>query len=164
MRVVSNTSPLTNLAATGSFGLLEALYGELFIAEGVWGELNASGRTWPGRDEVAAAGWVERRSVINTPLVEALRRDLDLGEAETIALALELKADLVLMDEREGRHAAQRLGLTTLGVVGVLLDTKRQGFLPAVRPAFDALRAAGFYLGEPVYRRGLELAGELDDA
>ena len=164
MKVVSNTSPLTNLAAIGQFRLLEALYGQLIIAEGVWHELNAYGQTWPGREEVAAAGWTERPSVVNTPLVEALRRDLDLGEAETITLALELKADLVLMDEREGRRAAQRLGLKTLGVVGVLLDAKRQGFLPAVCPTFDALRTAGFYLGEPAYRRGLELAGELDDA
>lgn len=77
---------------------------------------------------------------------------------------LDIEADLVLMDEREGRRAAQRLGLKTLGVVGVLLDAKRQGFLPAVRPAFDALRTVGFYLSESVYRRGLELAGELDDA
>lgn len=161
---MSNTSPLTNLAATFQFELLRQLYGELVIAEGVWAELNASGRTWPGRDEVAAAGWVERQTVGNTALVEALRRDLDLGEAETIALALEVNADLVLMDEREGRRAAQRLGLKPLGVVGVLLDAKRQGFLPAVRPAFDALRTAGFYLGQPVYRQGLELAGEPDGA
>lgn len=68
------------------------------------------------------------------------------------------------MDEREGHHAAQRSGSKTLGVVGVLLDAERQGFLKAVRPAFDALRAAGFYLGGSVYRRGLELAGELEDA
>ena len=77
---------------------------------------------------------------------------------------LDIEADLVLMDEREGRRAAQRLGLKTLGVVGVLLDAKRQGFLRTVRPAFDALRTVGFYLGEPVYRRGLELAGELEGA
>lgn len=67
----------------------------------MWNELNAYGQTWPGREEVAAAGWTERRSVVNTPLVETLRRDLDPGEAETIALALELNADLVMMDERD---------------------------------------------------------------
>ena len=160
MRVVSNTSPLTNLAAINQFGLLRQLFEELVIAEGVWAELNAFDKVWPGHDEVAAASWIERRKIVNTPLAETLRRDLDQGEAEAIALALELNADLVLMDEREGRHAAQRLRLKTLGVVGGLLDAKRQGGLPAVRPAFDALRAAGFYLGEPVYRRGLELAGE----
>lgn len=163
MIVVSNTSPVTNLAAIRQFELLHHLYGELFIAEGVWGELNAFGQAWPGREEVAAASWLERRVVRNTPLVEALRRDLDQGEAETIALALELNADLVLMDEREGRHAAQRLGLKTIGVVGLLLDAKRQGVLPEVRSSLDALRAVGFYLSRDVYLRGLELAGEIED-
>ena len=163
MKVVSNTSPLTNLAAIGQFGLLEQLYRRLSIAEGVWDELNAFGHVWPGRAETASASWLGRFEVRNTPLVETLRRDLDRGEAETIALALEMQADLVLMDEREGRHAAQRLGLRTVGVVGILLDAKQQGLLPAVRPAFDALRAAGFYLGDPVYRKGLELARESAD-
>ena len=164
MKVVSNTSPLTNLAAIGQFGLLGQLYGRLSIATGVWDELNAFGHAWPGRAETASASWLERFKVLNTPLVKTLRRDLDRGEAETIALALELQADLVLMDEREGRHAAQRLGLRTLGVVGILLDAKQQELLTAVRPAFDALRAAGFYLGGPVYRKGLELAGESTDS
>lgn len=163
MKVVSNTSPLTHLAAIGQFGLLGQIYGQLSIAEGVWDELNAFEHAWSGRAETASASWLGRFEVRNTPLVETLRRDLDRGEAETIALALEVQVDLVLMDEREGRHAAQRLGLGTVGVVGVLLDAKQQGLLTAVRPAFDALRAARFYLGGPVYRKGLELAGESAD-
>jgi predicted nucleic acid-binding protein len=124
MIVVSNTSPLTNLAAIGQFGLFHQLYGRLHIAEGVWEELNARGQHWPGRDEVAAADWIERHTAKNQALVTALRRDLDRGEAETIALALELGADLVLLDEREGRHAAQRLELRVAGVVGILLEAK----------------------------------------
>jgi predicted nucleic acid-binding protein len=106
MRVVSNTSPLTNLAAIGQFDLLHELYVEVHIADGVWQELNAREQRWPGRDEVAAANWIERHTVQNQALVTALRRDLDSGEAETIALALELSAGLVLLDEQEGRHAA----------------------------------------------------------
>ena len=120
MIVVSNTSPLTNLAAIGQFDLLRQLYAQLHIAEGVWDELNAKGLRWPESESAAAADWVERHAVKNEPLVAALRRDLDRGEAESIALALEPEADLVLMDEREGRHAAQRMGLQVVGVVGVL--------------------------------------------
>lgn len=161
MIVVSNTSPLTNLAAIGQFDLLHQLYGEVHIAEGVWQELNAREQRWPGRDEVAAANWIERHSVQNRTLVTALRRDLHKGEAETIALALELGADLVLLDEREGRHAAQRLELRVAGVVGVLLDAKSQSAVDAIRPHLDALRQkAGFYLAERVYRAALALAGE----
>lgn len=51
MKVVSNTSPITNLAAIGQFQLLEALFGEIHIAEGVWEELNAGG-SHPGSREV----------------------------------------------------------------------------------------------------------------
>ena len=161
MIVVSNTSPVTNLAAIGQFDLLCSLYMEINIPQGVWKELNAGGKRWIGRDEVATADWVERRVVQNQALVAALQRDLDRGEAETIALAIELGAGLVLMDEREGRRAAQRMGLKVVGVVGVLLEAKAQGFIEKLRPHLDALRkTAGFYLGESLYRHAMALASE----
>jgi predicted nucleic acid-binding protein len=73
MIVVSNTSPLTNLATIGQFDLLRQLYGQVHIPEGVWLELNAGGQHWPGSDEAATAGWVHRHSVGN----QALRPHLD---------------------------------------------------------------------------------------
>jgi len=88
MIVVSNTSPLTNLAAIGEFDLLQALFGELHIAESVWNELNAFRKPWPGAEEVQDAEWVHRHMVRNLLLAKALRRDLDRGEAESIVLAL----------------------------------------------------------------------------
>lgn len=161
MIVVSNTSPLTNLAAIGQFDLLHRLYGKVSIAQAVWDELNADGRRWPGRDEVAAADWIERYEVQNQSLSTALQRDLDRGEAESIALSLQMDADLVLLDEQEGRHAAQRMGLGVVGMVGILLEAKTGGAVGAVRPLLDQLRhAAGFYLSETLYRRALMLAGE----
>ncbi|MFN8484115.1 MAG: DUF3368 domain-containing protein [Anaerolineae bacterium] len=163
MIVVSNTSPLTNLAAINRFDLLRQLYGELHIPVAVWDELNAGGRAWPGRDEVANAAWIRRAECTNRPLITLLTRDLDRGEAESIALAVELNADLVLLDEREGRHAAQRLGLHVLGVVGVLLQAKSAGLLSAILPELDALRqTAGFYLSDVVYHKALKLACELE--
>ena len=161
MIVVSNTSPLTNLAVIGQFGLLQSLYAELHIAHAVWDELSASGKRWPGGDEVATANWIEQHPVQNQALVAALRRDLDRGEAETIALALELDAGLVLLDEQEGRHAAQRLGLRVVGTVGVLLEARASGAIDTVRPHLVALRqTAGFYLSQSLYQYALELAGE----
>jgi uncharacterized protein len=77
MIVVSNTSPLTNLAAIGQFDLLRRLFGEIEIPEGVWSELNANGKRWPGSLEVATATWIKRHMIKNQPLVTALRRDLD---------------------------------------------------------------------------------------
>jgi predicted nucleic acid-binding protein len=161
MTVVSNTSPLTNLAAIGQFDLLRRLYGAVLISHAVWDELNAGGRRWPGRDEVAAARWIERYEVENQALVLALQRDLDRGEASSIALALERTADLVLMDEREGRHAAQRLGLSVIGVVGILLEAKAQRLVSEIRPHLEALRqTAGFRLSDALVQHALQLAEE----
>lgn len=84
MIVVSNTSPLTNLAAIGHFDLLRRLFGEIHISQGVWEELNAGGLRHPGNQEVENAAWVHRHRVVSQALVHALRRDLDLGEAETL--------------------------------------------------------------------------------
>ncbi|HEY2736937.1 MAG TPA: DUF3368 domain-containing protein [Thermoanaerobaculia bacterium] len=163
MIVVSNTSPLTSLAAIGHFDLLRKLFHEVHIAHGVWQELNKGGRRHPGSHEVSAAAWISRHEVSNNPLATVLSRDLDLGEAETLALAIELKADLVLLDEQEARHAAVRLGLQSFGVLGVLLGAKRQGEIREIRPLLDALRRqAGFFLGESLCKKVLEKAGEPD--
>lgn len=161
MIVVSNTSPLTNLAAIGQADLLPRLFQTILIPTGVWRELQAPERTWPGKTTLATATWLEKQDVQNQALVTVLQRDLDLGESESIALALELQADFILLDEREGRRAAQRLGLNIIGVLGVLLEAKKRGYVTAVHPLMDALRqTAGFYLSNAVYRHVLDLAGE----
>ena len=162
MIVVSNTSPITNLAAIGLFDLLHELYGQISIAEGVWDELNAQNVQWPGCKEVSEADWVERCIVRNQDLATALQFDLDRGESETIALAVELGASLVLLDEREGRRAAQRFGLRVVGVVGLLVEAKCGGAIDDIRPSLDALRrSAGFYIDDALYCRALTLAQEL---
>lgn len=161
MIVVSNTSPLTNLAAIGLFHLLHDLYGQILVADGVWAELNAYNQAWPGSDNVANASWVEQHTPQNLQVITALRRDLDQGEAETIALAMELGADLVLLDEQDGRYAAQRFGLKVIGVLGILLEAKSKGLIEQTKPYLDALRQqAGFYIQEKLYQHVLKMAGE----
>lgn len=161
MLVVSDTSPLTNLAAIGRLDLLRRLFGHIQIPEAVWWELNAGERSWPGRTEVANAEWIVRHGPSNLSLLTALRRDLDIGEAASIALALELRAELILIDEADGRHQARRQGLTTMGVAGVLLLAKRRGLIEMVRPLLDDLRLrAGFWLSQAVYEQMLTKAGE----
>lgn len=159
--VISNTSPITNLAAIGEFDLLHRLYGEISIPKAVWEELHASGQDWPGSLEVENAPWVIQRIAQNSTLVEALSRDLDRGEAESIALAIELQADLVLLDEREGRRMARRLGLNVIGVLGILLEAKHKGYLPGIKPMLDRLRqTAGFFMTEDLIQGILLAAGE----
>ena len=161
MIVVSNTSPLTNLSAIGRFDLLQELYGEVHIAEAVRDELNFGGQRWPGAAEVDSVSWTVLHKVDDQILVEALRADLDRGEAASIALALELKADVILLDEREGRRAAQRLGLKCVGILGILIEAKAKGLVQEIRPQLDALRArAGFFLSDALYEDVLRLVSE----
>ena len=161
MIVISNTSPLTNLAAIGQFDLLRKLYNTVYIADGIWVELNAKNQIWPGNQNVEHASWITRKTVTNQTAVATLKEDLDHGESETIVLAVEQKANLVLMDETEGRRKERRLGLNVTGVVGILLEAKSKGHISQILLHLDNLRQeAGFYLNESVYQEALRLAGE----
>ncbi|MDA0242512.1 MAG: DUF3368 domain-containing protein [Chloroflexi bacterium] len=120
MIVVSNTSPLTNLAAIGQFALLHDLFGHLHVPTAVVHELAAGGKSWPGSAEVASATWITTHPIQNQTVVDALRLDLDWGESEALALAIELKADLVLLDEQTARYAAQLPQYAGDGCCGVV--------------------------------------------
>lgn len=161
MRVVSNTSPLINLARVGQLDLLHQLYGELMIPEAVWDEVVVKGIGQAGADEVKTAPWIKTQAVTNKPLVWALRHELDAGEAEAIVLALEADADLLIIDERLGRENARHLGLRYIGLIGVFIAAKRQGLITEIKPYLDALRnIAGFRIEEALYTRVLKDEGE----
>ena len=162
MIVVSNTSPLINLARISQLDLLHQLYGEMLIPEAAWQEAVVNGAGQPGANEIQAASWVRRQAVSNRPMVQALQQDLDAGEAEAIVLAMELHADLLLMDERLGRETAQHLGLRYIGLIGVLIAAKSKGLITQIKPQLDALRqVAGFYIDTVLYNRALQDAGEV---
>ncbi len=105
---------------------------------------------------------MERAAVANRLLVHSLRQDLDAGEAEAIALAIEIEADWLLMDERLGRETAHHFGLRYVGLVGILSAAKQRGDLKALRPHLDRLRdVAGFRVSSALYEQVLRDAGEL---
>jgi len=156
MIVVSNTSPLINLAWIGCLNLLNDLFQRILIPQAVWDETVGVGQGRPGAPETAAAAWIERCQVKNTNLVLALRQDLDAGEAEAIALAVERSAALLIMDERLGRETVERFGIRPIGTIGVLVAVKRSGLIPHIRPHLDTLRSeAGFYIADTLYRHVL---------
>ena len=161
MIVVSNTSPITNLVAVGQLDLLRQLYEKVLIPQAVYRELTSGGSTQPGATEVQTLEWIETRAVANRALVTALQMELDEGEAEAIALAKELAADLLLLDERRGRVVAAHLDLRLIGLLGVLIEAKHKGCLPLVKPVLDDLVAkAGFWVSQQLYARVLQAAGE----
>jgi predicted nucleic acid-binding protein len=159
--VISDASPLIALAAIQKLDLLRALYFELVVPTAVYDEITAARPTAPGSNDVRETKWIQVRSVKNRALVEALTLELDAGEAEAITLAVELDADLLLMDERRGRIAASRLGRRVVGVLGLVIEAKAAGILPAVRPVVDALTIeAGFRISQALLAKVLASAGE----
>jgi uncharacterized protein len=159
--IVSDTSPITNLAVVGHLDLLWQLYERVIIPQAVYSELTSGSGGQPGSVEVQTLGWIETRPVADRALVTALQMELDEGEAEARALAKELAADLLLLDERRGRATAARLNLRVIGLLGVLIEAKQRGFIPAIKPIIDALVVqAGFWVSRPLYARVLRAAGE----
>jgi len=151
--VVSDTSPITSLAKIRRLDLLRTLYHSITIPTAVDSELR--------RGQIVLPDWIQVQSAADRAVVAQLEADLDPGEAEALAVALELGADLVLIDEKRGRDVAHRLGLRFVGLLGVVLDAKRQGHLRAVRPLLDELAAeAGFWIRDDLRREILEAAGE----
>ncbi|PZO45944.1 MAG: DUF3368 domain-containing protein [Phormidesmis priestleyi] len=166
MIVVSDPSPLSGLAIVGQLPLLHALYGQLVIPAAVASELRRGGQEDPRIAPVLALSWLEIKSSPNHRLISELQTiyKLDKGESEAISLALELKADALLIDERLGRREASRLGLSITGMLGVLLVATKQRLVSAVRPIVDALISeAGFRISSQLYREVMAAAGEEDE-
>ena len=106
-------------------------------------------------------GWIKPQTLRDHRVARLLGATLDPGEAEAIALALELSADLIPLDERCSRIAAERSGLRVIGLLGVLLRAKKDGTIHAVQPEVEALRSrARFFVSPHVERQILEMAGE----
>lgn len=147
MPIVSNTSPILNLAIVNQLELLHRQFGEILIPSAVLDELKV-GEERPGSQairEAISSGWIKTQAVNNEPLAQLLKQTLDRGESEAIALAVELNADWTLLDEREGRKVAKSLGLKVTGVLGVLLRAKQAGELESLQPVIDDLiNKAGF--------------------
>ncbi|MBM3131394.1 MAG: DUF3368 domain-containing protein [Chloroflexi bacterium] len=135
MIVVANTTPLIGLATIQRFDLLKQLFGEIQIAQAVYDEAVVRGREEGGaKREVVTAQWIKTVRVRDRLAVDVLLDEMDWGEAETIVLAREIRADWVLMDEKRGRRKLAELKLNKIGTLGILLKAKQLGLLTAIRP------------------------------
>jgi predicted nucleic acid-binding protein len=163
MPVVSNTSPVLNLAIVGRLSLLRKQFREILIPLAVLEELRV-GEDLPGSQNVREAiegGWLRVEELKDRTLVQVLERDLDRGEAEAIALALKVKAEWVLLDEKEARGIAKDLGLKVTGILGILLRAWREGDLLSLQREMEALREkAGFRIGQSLFIELVKESGE----
>ena len=158
--VISDSSTLIHLARIGRLSLLREMFEDIIIPSAVWQEVVVEGRGRAGAQEVETAlneGWIRLVEVVDHLLLKMLKRELDDGEAEAIALALELKAQLLLIDESEGREVATLYDLPKTGVVGILMRARLEGRIESLRRELDALREdGGFWISEALYRKAIE--------
>lgn len=158
--VVSDASPLINLARAEQFELLATFYGQVIIPQAVYDEVVVRGQGREGSAEVQNASWIDTDEPQDDLAVQALAAELGKGEASAIILAQERQAKLLLIDEIRGRRVAQQLGLKVLGTLGILARAKREGRIPNLRQVLNLLRARGTWIGDELYEEVLRLAGE----
>jgi len=159
--VVSNASPLINLARIQRFNLLKQFYGRVTIPMAVYDEVMIQGQERDGSREVRNAAWILRTAPTDELAVSALAAQLDRGEASAIILARELNAELLLIDEIHGRRVAEKLGVKITGTLGILARAKREGLIPNVRDEIARLQSQGTWIHPKLSRDILELVGEI---
>lgn len=161
MVVVADTSPITALLHLQQIHLLKKLYGQVLIPLSVATELKTLVQF--GYD----VSFLEMKDVFiirqpkDTTFINTLIEHLDLGEAEAIALAKEMKAELLLIDEKLGKEFALAENIHCKGVIGVLIDAKSQGLIKDLKPLLDDLiQNLKFRLSDKIYKLALLKAGE----
>ena len=148
--VVSDTSPLIGLSQIGLIELPRKLWGKLYIPEAV---LFEALKKEPGRREIEEAvqeGWIIAKEAQNRVVIEALSEIFGPGESECLALAKEIGAQLLIIDEQRGRKMAKRLGLKITGVVGMLVMAMQKGLLAPeeLGSSVELLQKFGFRLSK----------------
>jgi predicted nucleic acid-binding protein len=158
MIVVCDCSPVIALGICNRLDLLERLFETVLIPKRVFMELTVPGKPVAGK----IVAWAQAKVVEAKAehLIQAYNRTLDAGEAEALSLYWEKEADFLLIDEKKGRKVAIANGVKVIGTLGILLLSKQQGFLNAIKPMMDLLQQSGIRISEELYRTTLQLAGE----
>ena len=157
MIIVSDTSSISNLLQIGSIELLKEIYGEITITPAVRRELYVLPEQAQTIDQLS---WIKVQAPQDQRLVFELLDKLDLGESESIALALETKAQYLIIDEFSGRQIADSYGIKIVGILGVLVLAKQKGILGTIKPTIEKLIDIGFRLNKKLVDKLLKSLGE----
>ncbi len=160
MIVVSDTSSINYLTLMGLHELLPALFGEVVIPPTVARELSAGAGIHPALGATLKSEWLLVRNLRGSGLPDDAQNSLDPGEAEAIALAIEMHATL-LIDDLDGRNYAMSLKLPVIGTLGVLAMARRSALVGPIAPLIDRLtKELGFRASPRVISSVLRSAGE----
>jgi predicted nucleic acid-binding protein len=150
--VVADTSPLNYLILISETGVLPALFTTVFVPPAVAAELNHPKASEKVRQWIAAPPqWIQQRQ----PLSVLETAGLGAGERQAIALAEEIRADTVLIDDGAARRFASNRGLRVLGVVGLLELAASEG-LCDLAACFARLQQTNFRVDRNLLAEVLE--------
>lgn len=156
MIVVSDTTPLISLLKIDRLDLLEKLFGQVLIPEGVFHELTENESYSDEAEMIRICDFIQIRPVDRSSVYLFQKRTgLDFGESEAIVLTEELGADLTLLDERQARAVASNIGLAIMGTVGILGTALHRGYLTAddLRQYIKIFKENRRHIDENLFRR-----------
>ena len=161
MIVVADTSVILNLCRVQHERLLQQIFKRVLIPAQVADEFMRLSKVQQRFSGLALPDWIEILSSPQSFPPEVVQAHLDLGESAAIALCLDQKADALLIDESLGREVAAKLGVRTIGILGILIEARRRKFIPDVKTILERLETeAGFWIAPGLRNRVLQLAGE----
>ncbi len=158
MIIVADSSPLISFAVIDKLDLLDKVFDGLIVPPGVYEEVVRPGKIHSVDLQIFLRDKV--RPIKDILAVSVLRQQVDFGEAEAIVLALENGIRDILIDDYKGRQTAHANGLFPIGTIGVLLQSRKKGFIPCVRAHLDVLISHNIRISKDLYFKALELAGE----
>ena len=159
MKAVVNSSPLIFLAKINRLDLLNKLFDEVIIPKAVYEEAVLNGK----RDKteiIKNLNWIKVEEVKNRRLINFLMNFLDYGESEVIAYAVENNIDLVVLDDKDARKIAREFDLKVIGTLGILIISKKKGYINELKPIIEKLVDNNFRISEKLLRRILEEVNE----
>ena len=143
--VIADSSCLIGLSKIGRLEVLRDLFGEVFIPQAVYHEVVEKGAGKAGSDSVRVAKWIVCKSIDNQLAAKALHiNHLRAGECEAMILAIESKADFVIIDDGNARKSALALELPVIGTVSILHKAAEKGFLNDLLDVLMQLKNVGF--------------------
>jgi len=143
--IISNTSCLIVLDNIGMLDILKELYGKIIITQQVKDEF---GKNVPE--------WIEVEDVNDKKYLELVKNFVDLGEASTIALAVERNKNIVILDDMKARKLAQKLNLKITGTVGIIIKARNKNIITSIAKVLNKLKKDGFRISEHLEREALK--------
>ncbi|AZO94903.1 DUF3368 domain-containing protein [Halocella sp. SP3-1] len=144
-KFISNTSCLIVLDNIDMLFILKELYGSIIITQEVSEEFGK-----------AVPKWIDIREVKDKKYLKLMENFVDLGEASTIALALEIDDNVAILDDLKARKLANKLNMKITGTLGVIINARKKNIISSTNEVLDKLKNTGFRISKELEKELLK--------